>query len=203
MYFVKAPRILKKLYPQNLTWKRASKDKVYLTFDDGPHASATPFVLAELQKHNAKATFFCIGQNVLALPNIYQQILHEGHKIGNHTHSHPNGWKMSSQKYIDNIKEAQAHIDSQLFRPPYGRIRSRQAKAIRKMGFEIILWDVLSGDFDTQISPQKCWENIERNIEPGSIVVFHDSSKAWERMQYALPRTLALCQKKGWEMASL
>jgi peptidoglycan/xylan/chitin deacetylase (PgdA/CDA1 family) len=90
MYFVKAPRILKKLYPQNLTWKRASKDKVYLTFDDGPHASATPFVLAELQKYNAKATFFCIGQNVLALPNIYQQILQEGHKIGNHTHSHPN-----------------------------------------------------------------------------------------------------------------
>jgi peptidoglycan/xylan/chitin deacetylase (PgdA/CDA1 family) len=203
MYFVKAPRILKKLYPQNLIWKRASKDKVYLTFDDGPHASATAFVLEELQKYNAKATFFCIGQNVLALPNIYQQILQEGHKIGNHTHSHPNGWKISSPKYIDNIKEAQLHIDSQLFRPPYGRIRSRQAKAIRKMGFEIVLWDVLSGDFDTHISPEKCWENIEQNIEPGSIVVFHDSSKAWERMQYALPRTLALCQEKGWEMVTL
>ena len=203
MYFVKAPRILKKLYPQNLIWKRDSKDKVYLTFDDGPHDTATTFVLEELQKYNAKATFFCIGQNVMALPNVYEQIIKDGHKIGNHTHSHPNGWKMCTKKYLQNIKNAQHFIESNLFRPPYGRIRRRQAQEIKKLGFQIILWDVLSGDFDTHISPQKCWENIEQNIEPGSIVVFHDSSKAWERMEYALPRTLALCQEKGWEMASL
>ena len=203
MYFVKAPPILKKLYPQNLIWKRDSKDKVYLTFDDGPHDTATTFVLEELQKYNAKATFFCIGQNVMALPNVYEQIIKDGHKIGNHTHSHPNGWKMSTKKYLQNIKNAQHFIESNLFRPPYGRIRRRQAQEIKKLGFQIILWDVLSGDFDTHISPQKCWENIEQNIEPGSIVVFHDSSKAWERMEYALPRTLALCQEKGWEMASL
>lgn len=203
MYFVKAPRILKKLYPQNLIWKRDSKDKVYLTFDDGPHDTATTFVLEELQKYNAKATFFCIGQNVMALPKVYEQIIKDGHKIGNHTHSHPNGWKMSTKKYLQNIKNAQHYIESNLFRPPYGRIRRRQAQEIKKLGFQIILWDVLSGDFDTHISPQKCWENIEQNIEPGSIVVFHDSSKAWERMEYALPRTLALCQEKGWEMASL
>lgn len=203
MYFVKAPRILKKLYPQNLIWKRDSKDKVYLTFDDGPHETATTFVLEELQKYNAKATFFCIGQNVMALPKVYEQIIKDGHKIGNHTHSHPNGWKMSTKKYLQNIKNAQHFIESNLFRPPYGRIRRRQAEEIKKLGFQIILWDVLSGDFDTHISPQKCWENIEQNIEPGSIVVFHDSSKAWERMEYALPRTLAFCQEKGWEMATL
>lgn len=203
MYFVKAPRILKKLYPQNLVWKRDSKDKVYLTFDDGPHPTATTFVLEALQKYNAKATFFCIGQNVMALPKVYEQIIKDGHKIGNHTHSHPNGWKMSTKKYLQNIKNAQHYIESNLFRPPYGRIRRRQAQEIKKLGFQIILWDVLSGDFDTHISPQKCWENIEQNIEPGSIVVFHDSSKAWERMEYALPRTLALCQEKGWEMATL
>lgn len=203
MYFVKAPRILKKLYPQNLIWKRDSKDKVYLTFDDGPHDTATTFVLKELQKYNAKATFFCIGQNVMTLPKVYEQIIKDGHKIGNHTHSHPNGWKMSTKKYLQNIKNAQHFIDSNLFRPPYGRIRRRQAEEIKKLGFQIILWDVLSGDFDTHISPQKCWENIEQNIEPGSIVVFHDSSKAWERMQYALPLTLAFCKEKGWEMAPL
>lgn len=203
MYFVKAPRILKKLYPQNLIWKREATNKVYLTFDDGPHPTATTFVLDELEKYNAKATFFCIGQNVVALPDVYTQIINNGHKIGNHTHSHPNGWKMSTKKYLQNVKSAQHFIDSNLFRPPYGRIRKRQAQEIRKMGFHIILWDVLCGDFDTNISPQKCWENIEQNIEPGSIVVFHDSNKAWERMQYALPRTLAFCKEKGWEMAPL
>ena len=186
-----------------MIWNRVSTDTVYLTFDDGPHPLATPFVLEQLAQYQAKATFFCIGKNVEDHTEIYQQVLDEGHKVGNHSHNHLNGWKTSTEKYIENIELAQPFIHSNLFRPPYGRIRKKQASGITKLGYSIIMWDVLCGDFDVSISPEKCWNNILQNIEPGSIVVFHDSSKAWDRMRYALPLTLALCQQKGWKMDTL
>lgn len=203
MYFVKAPSLLKKIYPEELIWKKETSDTVYLTFDDGPHPFATQFALNELAKYDAKATFFCIGKNVANHPDIYAQILMAGHKVGNHTHTHLNGWKNKTDIYIQSIREANQLIQSDLFRPPYGRIRKNQAKEITRLGYSIIMWDVLCGDFDTKITPEKCWENIEQNIEPGSIIVFHDSSKAWERMQYALTHTLAFCQKQGWKMKTL
>ena len=203
MYFVKAPFLLKKIYPKNLIWNKPSQDSVYLTFDDGPHPFATPFVLDQLSKYNAKATFFCIGKNIVEHPEIYHNILAGGHKAGNHTHTHLSGWKANTQSYLDNIQNAAQFINSKLFRPPYGRIRGSQADQILKQGYKIIMWDVLCGDFDETISAEKCWENIALNIEPGSIVVFHDSTKAWERMRYALPKTLAFCVKKGWKMESL
>lgn len=203
MYFVKAPALLKKLYPKNLVWKQDIADTVYLTFDDGPHPVATPFVLEELEKNNAKGTFFCIGKNVIEHPGIYHAIRAAGHGIGNHTHTHLNGWKTDTTKYLENIKDAAQFIDSDLFRPPYGRIKRKQADKIKQQGYRIIMWDVLCGDFDTTISPEKCWENIALNIEPGSVVVFHDSNKAWERLQYALPRTLAFCRQKKWKMEIL
>jgi peptidoglycan/xylan/chitin deacetylase (PgdA/CDA1 family) len=200
MYFVKAPNLLKKIYPKGLVWDIKSEDAIYLTFDDGPHPEATPFVLSELEKYKALATFFCIGKNVLAYPKIYQKIIEKGHKIGNHTYSHLNGWHVNNETYLEDILKAQKLIQSNLFRPPYGRIKKNQAKCIQNLGYQIILWDVLSGDFDEKISPEKCWENIKKNIKPGCIIVFHDSSKAFERMKYALPKTLELCIRNNWKM---
>ncbi len=203
MYLVKSHPLFKKLYPQNLLWKRNTADTVFLTFDDGPHAEATEFALSELAKYDAKATFFCIGKNVIAEPELYKKISASGHTIGNHSHNHLNGWCTNTKRYLENVSTAAEHIESKLFRPPYGKIRKKQAKLIQAKGFQIVMWDVLSGDFDTKISPEKCWENILQNIEPGSIIVFHDSSKAWERMKFALPKTLAFCKEKKWKMAAL
>lgn len=203
MYFVKAPCLLKSIYPPELIWNTLDKDTVYITFDDGPHPCATPFVLNELERYNAKATFFCIGKNVAEQPELFERIKSLGHSVGNHTQNHLNGWKTTTQEYLDNIKIASTYIDSKLFRPPYGRIRKKQARALSELGFKIVMWDVLSADFDTAISPEKCWDNIKQHIEPGSIIVFHDSSKAWERMHYTLPKTLAYCAAKNWKMASL
>src|SRR5689334_10812552 len=172
-YFVKTPWWLKKLYP-NRVWHIDTKEKaVYLTFDDGPHPEATPFVLDELKKYNALATFFCIGKNVNAYPGIYKRILDEGHTIGNHTQNHLNGWKTSNAVYMNDIAEAAKYIDADLFRPPYGRITSFQAKhlrsAMRGRDAKVVMWDVLSADFDTTITPEKCMENVILNTKHGSI----------------------------------
>jgi peptidoglycan/xylan/chitin deacetylase (PgdA/CDA1 family) len=204
MYFVKAPWWLRKLY-SSFIWKIPTKEKVlYLTFDDGPHETATSFILDELKKYDAKATFFCIGKNVVNLPSLYKRILDEGHKTGNHTYNHLNGWKTDDTTYINNIVQAAKHIDSNLFRPPYGRIKKFQSRLLMRRGgaphplFKIIMWDVLCGDFDINLSPQQCMDNVLKNAEPGSIVVFHDSTKAWSRMSYALPRVLEHFNKEGY-----
>jgi len=201
-YFVKTPGWLKKIY-DSYTWSISVKDKIlYLTFDDGPHPEATPFVLKELKKHNILATFFCIGKNVVAYPDIYDQIIREGHSIGNHTYNHLNGWKTNNDDYLNDIALAANEIDSYLFRPPYGRITSFQAKQLKTVmkGKEpkVIMWDVLSGDFDTSCSPQQCLANVLFASVPGSIIVFHDSEKAFPRLEYALPRVLQYFSEKGY-----
>ena len=201
-YFVKTPGWLKKIYDSYI-WSISVKDKIlYLTFDDGPHPEATPFVLKELKKHNILATFFCIGKNVVAYPDIYDQIIREGHSIGNHTYNHLNGWKANNDDYLNDIALAANEIDSYLFRPPYGRITSFQAKQLKTVmkGKEpkVIMWDVLSGDFDTSCSPQQCLANVLFASVPGSIIVFHDSEKAFSRLEYALPRVLQYFSKKGY-----
>ena len=202
MYLIKTPFWLRAFYPK-CTWNIPSKEKViYLSFDDGPHPEATPFVLAELKKYDAKATFFCIGNNVLKHPNIYESILQEGHRVGNHTYDHLNGWKTDTNTYLENIKDAATLIDSPLFRPPYGRITKRQIKALKQSNHlpnEIIMWDVLSGDFDTELQPEQCWHQVKKAVRPGSIIVFHDSEKAWQRMQYALPRTIDYFLAQGYQ----
>lgn len=162
---------------------------IYLSFDDGPHATATPFVLDLLAQYNAKASFFCIGKNVLEHPAIYQRILNEGHTVGNHTQHHANGWKVSNDQYFSEIEEAAKLIHSPLFRPPYGRIKRAQIKQLMRTAdsqfnkeqsaYKIIMWSVLSGDFDTTLSASACTNNVLKNTGPGSIVVFHDSTKAW------------------------
>jgi len=206
-YFVKTPGWLKKIYDSYI-WSISVKDKIlYLTFDDGPHPEATPFVLKELKKHNILATFFCIGKNVVAYPDIYDQIIREGHSIGNHTYNHLNGWKTNNDVYLNDIALASNEIDSYLFRPPYGRITSFQAKKLKAVmkGKEpkVIMWDVLSGDFDTSCSPQQCLENVLFASVPGSIIVFHDSEKAFPRLEYTLPKILHYFSEKGYLFKAL
>ena len=209
-YTVRAPWIFKKLRP-SLVWQKPADEKVlYLTFDDGPHPTATPFVLDQLKHYNAKATFFCIGKNVVEYPDIYQRILEEGHRVGNHTFNHLNGWKTSDETYLDNVFEAAKYIDSNLFRPPYGRITKFQQKILvadnaqasnlknPTSNFTIIMWTLLSGDFDVKLSPQRCLQNVILNSKAGDIIVFHDSTKAWERMSYALPKMLEHFSNKGF-----
>ncbi len=198
MYFVKTPRWLKKIYGNYIWDIKADTPTLYLTFDDGPHPEVTYFVLNELEKYNAKATFFCIGKNVLLYPHVYKAILDKGHAIGNHTHNHFNGWKTPLQAYIDNVAQCEQYVQSSLFRPPYGRIKNSQAKYLRNKGFSIIMWDVLSGDFDTSIDGNKCSSNVINNAASGSIIVFHDSEKAFERLKYALPATLDYFSRKGY-----
>ena len=178
---------------------------VYLTFDDGPHPVATPFALDQLEQYNALATFFCVGNNVTRYPAIYQQVVDKGHTTGNHTFDHVNGWKTDNAKYLKNIIRAKGQINSRLFRPPYGRIKLTQARKLSRShsDWRIYMWDVLSGDFDQALSPQQCLDNVLLNIRPGSIVVFHDSQKAWDRMSYALPRVLEYCRAQHWAVRAL
>jgi peptidoglycan-N-acetylglucosamine deacetylase len=207
IYPVKTPWLLKKIYPAYLWNINTSENELYLTFDDGPHPVATPFVLKLLRQYNALATFFCIGKNVVAYPEIYKQIREEGHSIGNHTQNHLNGWVTSNEVYLKDIAEASNHITSNLFRPCYGRITSFQAKNLKQVmkGIEptIVMWDILSGDFDTTITPEQCMANVVLSSVRGSIVVFHDSDKAFPRLEYALPRVLQYFAEKGWIFKSL
>jgi peptidoglycan/xylan/chitin deacetylase (PgdA/CDA1 family) len=179
---------------------------LYLSFDDGPHPEATPFVLEQLAKFDAKASFFCIGKNVQLYPEIYDAILTAGHVVGNHTQNHMNGWKNTTENYIANIEEATKWIDSNLFRPPYGRISFSQIKALRldpSLPQDIMMWDVLSGDFDTTITGEQCANNVIQHTGPGSIVVFHDSAKALDRLRIALPKVLAHFSKLGYQFKAL
>jgi peptidoglycan-N-acetylglucosamine deacetylase len=200
-YIVTTPWWLRMLFPANLTWRIPATEKIiYLTFDDGPNPVATPFVLDELKKYNAKATFFCIGKNVQEQPDLYQRIFIDGHRVGNHTHNHLNGFHTKDELWLQNVKEAAKWIDSDLFRPPYGKIRSFPAKVLKESNppFQIIMWDVLSADFDTSISPQKCLDNVTKHTKPGSIIVFHDSEKAFPNLRVALPEVLKLFSGEGY-----
>lgn len=206
-YLVKTPLLLKKIYPSYL-WSINTKEKIlYLTFDDGPHPEITPFVLQELKRHDALATFFCIGKNVVAHPAVYKQIQDEGHTVGNHTYNHLNGWKTENEIYLKDIAEASKVIDSSLFRPCYGRITGFQAKNLKPVmrGKEptIVMWDVLSGDFDIDCTPQQCLANVLLASTSGSIVVFHDSEKAFPKLAYTLPRMLNHFSEKGYLFKAL
>jgi peptidoglycan/xylan/chitin deacetylase (PgdA/CDA1 family) len=204
-YFAKTPWWLKKLYSECI-WELASTGKnIYLTFDDGPHPIATPFVLAELKKYNAKATFFCIGKNVAEHAGLYRKILDEGHSVGNHTNTHLNGWRTKNDLYLQNIMEAKKNIRSVLFRPPYGRIKKSQIKLVKQNDpqLKIIMWSVLSGDFDTTILPDDCFKNVVNNTRQNSIVVFHDSEKAFKNLEYTLPKVLQYFSEKGFHFEKI
>jgi len=202
-YFVKMPRLITAAFP-HYVWNIETEEKsIFLTFDDGPHPEATTFVLDELKKYNANATFFCVGKNVNLYPEVYTRILNEGHAVGNHTFNHLNGWKTGDKKYLDDVREAAKYIDSLLFRPPYGKLGRFKAQQIKAFGMHVVMWSVLSGDFDNSLSAEKCRDNVILNAKEGSIVVFHDSEKSFTRMKGALPAVLQYFSEKGFSFKSL
>ena len=202
--WVKTNRFVKAIFPKYIWDIPNHEKKVYLTFDDGPIPEITEWTLAQLKKHNAKATFFCIGDNIEKHPEVFQKVIDEGHAIGNHTFNHLKGWETSLEDYVENTKKcsetmANCQLNTehcQLFRPPYGKIKPSQAGALRKLDYKIIMWDIISMDFDQTITPEECLNNVLKNIESGSIIVFHDSLKAWKNLEYVLPKTLAFLNEK-------
>lgn len=174
-----------------------NRKELYLTFDDGPIPEITPWVLDILAKENIKATFFCVGENVERHPDIYQRILDEGHAVGNHTHNHVQGLKMSHSDFINNVNKANKYINSQLFRPPHGWLKRSQYKTLAKH-YKIVMWDVISVDYNSSVSPQQCLKNVLDFTRSGSIITFHDSLKAESNLKYALPKAIKALKAKGY-----
>ena len=190
-------RVLKYMIPDS-TWHLDDPNGVYLTFDDGPTPGVTEWILATLEKYDAKATFFVLGKNAELYPDLYQKILAAGHKIGNHTYSHQKGWGMSLERYLEDVDYADSILKSELFRPPYARVTPAQMRAVAKR-YKIVMWSIVSHDYNRRLSPRRVLHNVIDRIEPGSIVVFRDSDKAFRNMSYALTRTLEFVKKKGWK----
>jgi peptidoglycan/xylan/chitin deacetylase (PgdA/CDA1 family) len=190
IYPARTPAFIQYLFP-GLLWRRDSESReLYLTFDDGPVPGITPWVLDMLRAYHARATFFCVGQNVARHPEIYEQIISEGHAVGNHTYHHISGWSHDPEVYMEDVSSCAELVQSDLFRPPYGRLRRKQARALRDRKYRIVMWDILSGDFDMDITPDQCYHNVVDNASPGSIIVFHDSLKAERHLRDVLPRVL-------------
>lgn len=199
---VKSPRIFKLLFP-SLVWSISTdKKEIFLTFDDGPHPDITSWVLDCLSDYSALATFFCVGENVCKYPNVFNKILSNNHSIGNHTYNHLNGYRTSNNDYFKNIEKAQSLIPSQLFRPPYGRIKPSQIAKLKKQ-YKIIMWSVLSYDFNNNLDGEKCFTNSISSTENGSIVVFHDSLKASKNLKYALPKFLDYFSDRNYTFQKL
>ncbi len=210
-YFKNISTLGRLLYP-SLLWNMSRNTKtLYLSFDDGPHPEITPWVLDVLKTHNAKATFFCVGENILKFPKAFNQILSEGHSFGNHTHNHLKGWKTPTSQYLENVLEAESVIEkysaktkrNKLFRPPYGRIKPSQIKRLQELNYKIVMWDTLSADFDERISAEECYKNVIENSKAGSIIVFHDSEKALEKLKRVLPKVLEYYSKKGFRFKGI
>jgi len=199
----RVPRFIQKLYPRRVWRIESTSNELFLTFDDGPHPDVTPRVLDLLNEYNAKATFFCIGDRVKQYPTVVEQILAAGHTIGNHTQHHLNGWKTPAHEYVNDVAEAQGLIKKTLFRPPYGRITRNQERAVRGLGVKIIMWTILSADYDQDISPADVSRRVTENIEKGSIVVFHDSEKAAVNMLFALTELLKKASLQGFKFKAL
>jgi peptidoglycan/xylan/chitin deacetylase (PgdA/CDA1 family) len=165
--------------------------------------------LAQLQDYNAKATFFCIGDNIKKKSDAFQQIIQQGHRIGNHTFNHLNGWRTSEENYVKNTILAEQEIEKfkkeeiKFFRPPYGKITNSQAKKLVQLNYKIVMWDVLSGDFDETLSTEKCFKNVIKNTKAGSTIVFHDSIKASKNLKNVLPKVLKYYAEKGYRFKAL
>jgi peptidoglycan/xylan/chitin deacetylase (PgdA/CDA1 family) len=198
---LKPPKFLRRLMP-DLIWDIEDERNVFLTFDDGPTPGITEWILTTLDKYDAKATFFCLGKNVEAYPDLYQRIIDAGHRVGNHSYSHQKGWSMPTDRYVEDVDFAADFIQSDLFRPPYARITPAQTRALAQR-YRLIMWDIISRDYNRQISPETCLRNVLPYLEGGSIVVFHDSVKAFRNMRYALPRTLEEIRRRGLKCARI
>ena len=202
MKLIRVPGFLRKLFPGIIWDIREGNPAVYLTFDDGPTPEVTDFVLSELMRFHAQATFFCIGRNVERHPEIFERIITAGHIVGNHTYSHLKGWYTPDLQYFDDIELASQLVRSGIFRPAYGMITPAQLKVL-STEYRIVLWDVMSYDFAFHTSPEQCLRNVIRYARPGSIIVFHDSVKAFPKLSYALPRVLEYFRQKNWQCMSI
>lgn len=204
-YWIKTSSLIKRLFNNQIWAIPNAENKIYLTFDDGPTPEVTEWVLSVLNKQNIKATFFCIGNNIEKYPEIFKKTIQERHSIGNHTFHHKNGWKTSADDYLKDTAYCKSTINNQqsqisnLFRPPYGKIKPSQSSKLRKLGYKIIMWDILSGDFDNTISPENCLQNATQKVTSGSIIVFHDSEKAFKNLKFALPKTIKNLLDRGFE----
>ncbi|WP_417363761.1 polysaccharide deacetylase family protein [Galbibacter sp.] len=209
LYVAKTPKLLKWVFKSKIWEVKTDKKEVFITFDDGPTLEVTDFVLDQLETHKAKASFFCIGKNMREHPEILNRIKADGHSIGNHTYNHYNCYKYSLEEYLKNIgltaeliKEYEPS-SKKLFRPPYGRISSKATKALQGQGYKIIMWDVLSADFDLRNTADQCVRNVIDNIKPGSIIVFHDSIKSYPVLKEVLPKVLNELKKTGYRCSAL
>lgn len=180
----------------DLIWEIDDQEGIFLTFDDGPTPGITEWILSTLDKYDAKATFFVLGKNAEMYPDLYQRIVDAGHSIGNHTYSHQKGWGMTLERYIEDVDFANDILHTELFRPPYARITPTQARVLAQR-YRLVMWDIISRDYNRSLSPETCLKNVTKHLEPGSIVVFHDSEKSFKNMCYALPRTLEFCRARG------
>ena len=195
----------------SVVWSiQTDKKEIYLTFDDGPTLEITEWVLDQLEVYNAKATFFCIGKNILAHPAIFKKLLEKGHSIGNHTFNHLNGWKVNSKKYHENILKTEAVLKeyklpnkTKLFRPPYGKITAKKIEKLKKENYKIIMWNVLSADFDLNTTKETCLDNVLQHTKQGAVIVFHDSLKASEKLKYSLPKVLEILSNEGYNFKAL
>lgn len=205
MFFYKTPALIIKLFP-GILWRVETINKeIFLTFDDGPIPEVTPWVLDQLKVFGAKATFFMVGDNIIKHKDIYQQVIAHGHGIGNHTLNHLNGWQTDTKEYLDNITKSEQLVETKgakLFRPPYGKLKWAQYQVL-KLDYKIIMWDVLSGDFFKKIKQEDCLEKCVKNTSPGSVVVFHDSKKTFDKLKYVFPRYLEHFSELGYTFKSL
>ncbi len=197
MYVLRIPFFVRLLFPQAITRIKTAEKKVYLTFDDGPIPEVTPWVMDVLKEEDIRATFFCVGENVFKYPEIFNRLVREGHKIGNHTFNHLPAFKTDNQDFVENVSSAEEYIKSDLFRPPHGQFNLRLFRSLKKR-YKIVFWDLLSCDFDAQKSGEQCLEGIKKYVRPGSIIVFHDSLKAEKNLRYALPKSIAYLKKEGY-----
>ena len=194
---IKTPSFIRYIFPSLIWNKLKSRKTIYLTFDDGPHSDLSNFILDELKKYQAKATFFYLGRQVEKYPKIFERCVNENHQIGNHTYSHLNGWATNNKKYYKDINKASKLINSDLFRPPYGRIKMSQIKHLKKH-YKIVMWDVLSWDFDENTCSKECFKNIVKNTSSGSIIVLHENEKSYKNVKEVLPKILNYFSSKGF-----
>ena len=203
-YIVQKPSWLRRFYGR-CTWELPAQDgNVYLTFDDGPHPEHTPFVLDVLKNHDAKGTFFCLGRQAERHPELFARLRAEGHSVGNHTWHHPDGWRTPNTAYYRDVAAAGTLLRTRLFRPPHGHVTPFQVRRLRKdFGLQVIMWNIMSGDFDVQTAPEQCYRNVAERLKPGSIVVFHDNEAAGPNLRYALPRLLERFSAEGYRFTAI
>lgn len=197
-----AQKAIKLLYPKAVWNIETESPTLYLTFDDGPIPGLTEWVLDTLKHYNVKATFFCVGDNIRKNKAIFDRIISEGHTAGNHTYNHLKGFKTSTEDYLENVEKCEAFIKSGIFRPPYGQMKKSQYKALLEKGYKIVMWDVISYDYE-KIKPEACFNNVIKNVKKGSVILFHDNIKAEEKIKYALPKTIEHFLKLNYKFAAL